>query len=283
MHPDALPDRCDIFAPETWQPLPQLEAKRHSDADAVIGARGEARCIVIQRKPPESVQYNTPPCREPDDIRGFSASSRRRMRKLLSSIKRKAHENTGGLFLTLTYHRSQPTGEDVKRHLHAFVQRLRRKWSGSKWSLVWRLEYQKRGAPHLHFLIWGIRYERKEWFKRCWHEITGERSQHHAQMGAWVERMPSGSKLSSYVSKYMAKSGGTPDGWQGRIWGVRNRKNLPIGEFTHIIRLDYGTAIRLAEQTLDEWGVDYEFTPYSLTIWAEDPIKWIRKRLPGYI
>jgi len=277
---DAIPPRCDLFAPETWQPDPDVQL---TDAEAVIGARGGARCVVIQRKPPESVQYNTPPRRVEDDIRGFSASARRRMRQLLSSIERDAHKNGGGLFLTLTYHTSEPTGKDVKNHLHAFVQRLRRKWKGSKWSLVWRLEYQKRGAPHIHMLIWGVRYERKEWFKRCWHEITGETSNDHAEMGAWVERMPEGSKLSSYVSKYMAKAGTAPEGWQGRIWGVRNRKHLPIGEFTHIIGVPYGVAIDLARETLDEWGVDYEFTPYSLTIWAEDPLKWIHERLPGYI
>ena len=180
--------------------------------------------MVIQRDPPDAVQYCEPPTRREGDIRGFSDSARKRMRDLLSTINRDAD----GLFLTLTYHESNPGGREVKKHLHAFVQALRRRWDGLKWSMVWRLEYQERGVPHLHFLIWGIQFEHKEWFKACWHRITGETSDDHEEMGAWVERMPKESKLSSYVSKYMAKDGTDPDGWQGRTWGVRNRKHLPV-------------------------------------------------------
>jgi len=199
------------------------------------------------------------------------------MRDLLSTINRDAD----GLFLTLTYHESNPGGREVKKHLHAFVQALRRRWDGLKWSMVWRLEYQERGVPHLHFLIWGIQFEHKEWFKACWHRITGETSDDHEEMGAWVERMPKESKLSSYVSKYMAKDGTDPDGWQGRTWGVRNRKHLPVAPMDWVQGVPWWMALALAEETLDSWGCDIEVTPFSLRIWCEDPEQWIREKL-GY-
>lgn len=270
----ALPARCNIFERESWTPLNCL---RREPVEAVVACRALGRSVQIQIEAPESSSHcHAPPERQKGDIRGFSLSSQRRMRRKLSELRRDAD----GLFLTLTYHESDPSGEDVKKHLHAITEAMRRRWSGLRWAMCWRLEWQKRGVPHLHLLIWGISFEHKEWFKRTWHRITDETSGEHADVGAWVERMPDGRKLQVYVSKYMAKNAdSTPDGWHGRLWGFRNRKHLPEAELTHIFRLTYREAYLLIEQTLAEWGSDTENVPYTLTIWAEDPLQWIKERL----
>lgn len=267
----ALPLRCDIFDPDTWDPDPSV---RRARSEAAIGLRRRGRQVIIQRDPPAAVRYNTPPIREEGDIRGFSVSARRRMREQLSELRRDAD----GIFLTLTYHESDPTGKDVKRHLHAMVEALRRRWEHVAWSMVWRLEYQKRGVPHLHLLIWGVRFEHKEWLKKTWHRITGETSDDHERVGAWVERMPRGSKLSSYVAKYMAKDGGIPDGWQGRVWGVRGRKHLPVAPVDYVMSIPWSKALALQEHVMREWGSDLVdvITPYCMRIWVEDPGGWLR-------
>lgn len=45
-----------------------------------------------------------------------------------------------------------PTGKAVKRHLDQFRKRFERAW-GFAFVGIWKLEFQRRGAPHLH--LWG--------------------------------------------------------------------------------------------------------------------------------
>lgn len=273
-----VPARLD--ASEAGREAAGSARKRGLEPVGFLAARAGAREVIIQRSAPDAPHAGgMPPMRDTGDIRGFSDSSRTRMRQTLQRLK----QSTGGLFVTLTYHESNPTGREVKRHLHAFVQALRRRWDGLRWSMVWRLEYQKRGAPHLHLLIARVRFEHKEWVKATWHRITGEVSDSHAAMGAWVERWPPGRKLSSYVAKYMAKDGGVPAGWQGRIWGVRNRKHLPEVPVNLVYRIPYGVALDAALGVWAAWGMDNDKPcPYSLRIWTEDPIGTVHRLLDQY-
>lgn len=271
----ALPERVDIFDKRTQEPLDCL---RQEPVEAVAACRALGRSVQIQIQPPESSKLcsNNPPVREEGDIRGFSVSSQRRMRQRLSEIRRDA----AGLFLTLTYHRSEPSGEEAKKHLNAITEAMRRRWRGLKWSFCWRMEWQKRGTIHFHLLIWGITFEHKEWFKATWHRITGETSPEHADVGAWVERMPDGRKLQVYISKYLAKAADdVPPEWHGRLWGFRNKKHLPVAPVSHRFRLSFFEAYTLIENTLAAWGSDTENVPYTLTIWAEDPLQWIKENL----
>lgn len=55
-----------------------------------------------------------------------------------------------GSMLTLTYPKIYPQdGEIVKADINLVAQKIRR----LGWSYVWFLEFQKRGAPHVHFLL----------------------------------------------------------------------------------------------------------------------------------
>lgn len=91
-------------------------------------------------------------------ITGWSRRSRARMvatmaeldlAPLLMSLQQPA-------MVTLTYPGDwvavAPDGPTVKRHLKAFFQRYERAWS-EKWRGVWKLEFQRRGAPHFHLLM----------------------------------------------------------------------------------------------------------------------------------
>lgn len=270
----ALPERVDIFDKRTQEPLDCL---RREPVEAVAACRALGRSVQIQIQPPESSTLcSDPPLREEGDIRGFSVSSQRRIRQRLSEVKRHAD----GLFLTLTYHETDPTGEEAKQHLNAITEAMRRRWRGMRWSFCWRMEWQKRGTIHFHLLIWGIRFEHKRWFKETWHRITGETSEDHANVGAWVERMPDGRKLQVYISKYLAKGADSiPPEWHGRLWGFRNKKHLPIAPVSHRFQLSFFEAYQLIEQTLAAWGSDTENVPYTLNIWTEDPLQWIKENL----
>jgi len=248
----------------------------HDDSLGRVAIRSGGRMAIIQRSGPAPTG-GLPPLRTDGDIEGQSVSSRRRMRQLLSTLRRDTH----GLFLTLTYQTASVGGRDAKRHLHAFFMALTRRWKGVKWASIWKLEYQKRGTPHFHLLISGISFEHKEWFKRTWNRITGE-GEAHRKVGAFVERWPKGSKLSVYCAKYMAKDGASFPGWSGRIWGVRRRKNLPVAPVDVVYLVPYDVAYRAALALAAEWGTDDRPVPYSMRVWADDPRKFIEQILQEY-
>jgi hypothetical protein len=91
-------------------------------------------------------------------IEGWSSKSRARMVRTLAELD---YGPLLGLGLrlpmtTLTYPGDwltvAPDGQAVKAHLRAFFERFRRAW-GFGWVGIWKLEFQRRGAPHVH--LWG--------------------------------------------------------------------------------------------------------------------------------
>lgn len=55
-----------------------------------------------------------------------------------------------GSMLTLTYPKHYPeNGEIVKEDINVMAQKMRRRG----WSYVWFLEFQVRGAPHVHYML----------------------------------------------------------------------------------------------------------------------------------
>jgi hypothetical protein len=113
-----------------------------------------------------------------DEVREFSQRSVKKMRRRLFSIDRDKADTLGYnvFFITLTYPEVWPkNGEKIKRDLDVFMKRWNRK-QGRSFS-VWKLEEQKRGAPHYHLLIFTAdaeetdRKELNEWVGEAWPEI----------------------------------------------------------------------------------------------------------------
>ena len=92
------------------------------------------------------------------DIRGWSRKSRARMIATLSELDLAPLYMSGDFpaMVTLTYPGDwktvAPDGAAVKRHFKAFFKRYRRSW-GEDLRCIWKLEFQYRGAPHLHLLM----------------------------------------------------------------------------------------------------------------------------------
>lgn len=94
----------------------------------------------------------------------WTPGSRGRMIRRLAELDWSPFTTPGimPVFVTLTYPGDwltvAPEGRAVKRHLAALERRWRRAWPGCWY--VWKLEFQRRGAPHLHLYaaVWpGLR------------------------------------------------------------------------------------------------------------------------------
>ena len=143
-------------------------------------------------------------------VAGYSAASRRRLMRALDTI----NQDEAGLplFVTLTYPAEWPgSWKSWKRHLDMWLKRMRREHPEA-WG-VWRLEPQRRGAPHYHLLIWGARLD-KQWCSRTWFEVVGSNDQRHLRAGTQVAGVRSWRGVKAYTAKYLAKVvEDMPEGW----------------------------------------------------------------------
>lgn len=190
----------------------------------------------------------TPPARENGDIQSFSADSRRRLIKKFLRLERS--RLSAGSFVTLTYHEDWTTErEDIQQDLNAFLQALRRAYPEACY--LWRLEFQSRGAPHFHLMIWGPASgdpydldELRQWVRKTWTRIADQDSAAHAEWGTDTRRLTSWREAMAYVSKYVAAAGNEGDvEYSGRRWGAaQSLPTTPTARFhvsesdAHIIR-----------------------------------------------
>jgi hypothetical protein len=170
-----------------------------------------------------------------DRVRGFSRTSRRNLLRRLASINRGAFRAFKGriIFVTLTYPHECPEDPQLcKRNLKAFRKRLQREFGDC--AGFWRLGIQRRGAWHLHLLLFvgpslGSIGELRRFISSSWYEVTGKASEGHLRAGTRVEAVKKWKEATSYIERYMAKPEEFPEGLQtGRIWGIWNEELLPV-------------------------------------------------------
>lgn len=160
-------------------------------------------------------------------ITAFTAGSRGRLFELLGSINQAASPRLP-LFITLTYPKIFPTDRaTIKGHLDTWLKRLRR--AHPTCAVIWKLEYQRRGAPHFHILLFNVVWLDRHWLARAWFQVVDSGDPLHLKAGTRVEFIRSWKGVMHYASKYVAKVVGLPDGCDpGRFWGVAGRGFLPI-------------------------------------------------------
>jgi hypothetical protein len=94
-----------------------------------------------------------PPERVDNDIKEFSKHSRRRLFSIITSLDYDAYGKP--IFVSATWHEDYPNSKnDIKTHLDKFHKRLKRNLPD--FHIVWKLEYQERGAPHFHFVLFPL-------------------------------------------------------------------------------------------------------------------------------
>ena len=176
-------------------------------------------------------------------IREFTRESRRRFVHRLEAIdwdEALRPPDVVEWFATLTVHRDEGV-DHAARALRKLKDRFRR--AVPTGLAAWKLEPQRRGAPHYHLVVvvslnelarvvgpprpttveqcdegpLELMRERFEaWLLRQWREVTGQRSITQVR----VEEPRAAGGLRRYMSKYMAKGTPVPLDWEGhRFWG----------------------------------------------------------------
>jgi hypothetical protein len=169
--------------------------------------------------------------RKRQKIREWSLGSRRRLLRTCLAVD---WDTVGVLaMVTLTYPGEGGAafvprdGRTVHAQLRRFLKRWKRQWGMAVG--VWKLEFQRRGAPHLHLFLSmpsDISLpELRQWVARRWWRIVGSGDPDHLRAGTGVERWDG--TPTRYAWKY-AKGDPkkehqhqVPDGFHsvGRWWG----------------------------------------------------------------
>lgn len=232
--------------------------------------------LAVFRHPPVR-----PPVRRGDRgiISRFSAGSRLRLLRKMNKIDRNRVKPASIWMLTLTYPGRWVADPAVwKRDLQTLRKRIDRTWG--KMGAYWKLEPQRRGAPHFHLLMFtpvnmhdgmtltgyrmhqGRRISRwrggqvnqfAQWIKTAWAAVVGSDDPAHVQAGTSVEPLESFKGAVAYAGKYLGKSCFfvDPDTGEelkvGRFWGEWCGELIPKAKPTCVALLwDHWTRIRRA-------------------------------------
>lgn len=128
-------------------------------------------------------------------------------------------DDSAAYMVTLTYPAQFPMdGLKVKRDLVCMKQWFKRR----NVSAAWFLEFQERGAPHLH-LITDKAVGTQELSEK-WYQVVGSGDEKHLMAGTQQARLRKPHAVAAYVAKYASKTDQktVPDGYTnvGRFWGA---------------------------------------------------------------
>lgn len=146
-------------------------------------------------------------------VKDFSPRSRSRLLRLVASFDvEKAAKDNPVIFLTLTYGQLYPTDDYAKRHIQTLIKRLVR--FAPDCSGLWRVELQKRGAPHFHVMVFGLPFLDKLVLAAAWGAVIGQEFWDTSTIEKFgvavppftrIEAIRNTRKAFGYVSKYVAK------------------------------------------------------------------------------
>jgi hypothetical protein len=182
-------------------------------------------------------------------------------------------------FLTLTT-KAFLHPRQAKTYLRTFFKRLSRKWPTC--AIVWRMEYQKRGAPHFHLVMYNVPFIDKIHIQSAWGEIVGE-----DRPFTRIESIRSHGHLMSYVAKYAAKvdvsgfnigayltanpeSKGSEKS-AGRVWGVFGRDWLPMADEVVAEVLQGFAWYSLRKYCMRCWPWIWDSETAGFTVFCDDP------------
>lgn len=216
-------------------------------------------------------------------VHEFSAGSRMRLYRFMARLEgpdTKGYRSKTS-FLTLTT-RECLHPRVFKVLSFRFFRILKDKFPSM--AVIWRLEYQERGAPHIHCILYNAPWVDKKWVQAQWGKIVGQ-----DEPFTRIERVRTYKKLMVYVAKYVGKVG-TVSGFnigtysdrnegltysdletQGRVWGVYNRRALPYARVERA-EIDQGGAwwlIRRYCQRYYAWLEEDSMTGF--TVFMDDP------------
>lgn len=238
-------------------------------------------------------------------VREFSKRSRRRLMQEARDFEQlgiRPH-----YMQTLTYPGSFEVvvrdGRQAQRHLKAFRKRLERYFERegmSKWGGLWFEEFQRRGAPHFHILLWGVGIEAidikgfQEWTARAWAEIVS-----HPDEDEYAKHLKAGTRTEKlheqdfrYAVQYMQKAEQkrVPEGFRnvGRFWGVWNEEKVAsivvpatvdlvtLASFVEkLADIAETHSPRFAQKLRNRFATSLRYRyPIAFEVWGTEAVQW---------
>jgi hypothetical protein len=156
-------------------------------------------------------------------IVGFTAQAAARMKRF---ILENAVPFAFTFAFTFTVRRADLSEDAWRGMMKAMNMRMTRMGVAA----VWRIELQRRGVPHLHVALWlpldyrGTREDAIDEITEAWLEITGEKNDAAAREHAvhWKAILSPGWAV--YMALHDGKKKEGQLGWQGKQWGIWNRR-----------------------------------------------------------
>jgi len=148
-----------------------------------------------------------------------------------------AETATGGDFMN--------DGKAVKNHL----RKIRQLFTYRGIYGFWFLEFQKRGAPHFHFILSKtLENSDLDKIRKTWYKMVGTACPHHRTKGVDHQILRKPHAAGAYAAKYSSKSDQktVPDRYTsvGRFWGLfgdlptgSNEIQLPLKEMHKLVRI----------------------------------------------
>ena len=199
------------------------------------------------------------------EVSSFSVRSRSRLNKKIAMLSR----GVLPYFVTLTYHAKMPSDfTGYKYQLHHFMISFFRRFPNA--GVIWKLEFQKRGAPHYHLFVWGVSLQDlRAFIPQTWHKIAGYRSKYHLEWHQGklgnehcVQSIRSWNGVLSYAGKYFAKLDDTKNRG-GRVWGVRGL--VPFSKILEF-RVSLEVALEFRQTLIEERNYQFQ----RLGFWTFD-------------
>lgn len=181
------------------------------------------------------------------EITGFTAAARRRMRRAMLTLWIPDAQLVG-ITLTVPWKGETFDCEEFRECLHRFEVAFRRQYPHS--GMIFRVELQKRGAPHVHALLYlAVADTRTPAWHACaphggaaWSAVAelelgamwraAVPDLHHGSLAAFerfgckVEPIADAGAMFRYLADHASKHKQAQLGYKGKQWGIVGRKNL---------------------------------------------------------
>lgn len=181
-------------------------------------------------------------------IEGFSAAARRRMREAMLTLEIKDSLFLG-LTLTVPWKATdfEPLMDEFRATVHRFSVAFRRLFPHS--GMIYRIELQQRGAPHLHALVYiakadlaapipapvaGVgaaedavaQFSMRELWSRAVLDLHHGSIFGFEQYGCKVEPIRDAGSMFRYLADHASKHKQAQLGYKGKQWGILGRANF---------------------------------------------------------
>ena len=225
----------------------------------------------------------------------FTAKSKRKLQQRFAQLDRDRLKYLPKM-LTLTYPRNYASDPTIwKKNLDDFLEH-HFKPNFPNAFIIWKLEPQKRGAPHYHLLIFSDDpqllnrvYLQKEKLAKSWYQVVDSGDEKHLRAGIRVgfapkvrngkpikkraEDFANWDMVSGYVAKYLGKvtglfkseSNGDKEIKQvGRYWGIYNRSLYSQFVTEKSIQLSEAEYMKLKKMVIDQTTKDMDAKAESI-------------------